>query len=97
MIDKSQDREIPAVITQGDNEVRIEFDSDIPTEIIETQVVACQTHTCDCCTPEFREQVEEFKIMEIKGGVTLRIKGSISAEHVRENMFACAPKLKHQE
>jgi hypothetical protein len=97
MEQKSQPSEIPAVITQGDNEVRIDFDADIPRGIIEAQVAACQAHTCDCCTPEFREQVEEFKITKINDGISVQIKGAISAEHIRENMFACAPKLRHQD
>lgn len=97
MEQKRRSAEIPAVITQGNNEVRIDFDTDIPQEVIEAQVTACQAHICDCCTPEFREQVEAFEIAGSESGTSVRITGTISAEHVRENLFSCAPKLTHQK
>ena len=84
---------IPATVTQGDNEVRINFNAGMPEDKIRQQVIACETETCDCCTPEFREQVDGFEVLKEGGNVFVHIKGSISAEHVKENMLFCAPKL----
>jgi len=71
--------------------------TDIPREVVEAQVPACQAHTCDCCSPEFRKQVEAFEIAGSESGTSVRIIGTISAEHVRKNLFSCAPKLKYQK
>ncbi|HFE32557.1 MAG TPA: hypothetical protein ENJ17_04525 [Gammaproteobacteria bacterium] len=84
---------IPAQITQGDGEVRIDFDPAIPRHLIEAQVGECQAQTCECCTPEFREKVEGFEVDTTGAAVTVRIKGHLSPEQVHENVLACTPKL----
>jgi hypothetical protein len=84
---------IPATIIQGDNEVQINFKAGMPEDKIRQQVSACETHTCDCCTPEFREQVDDFEVLKEGENISVHIKGSISAEHVKENMLSCAPNL----
>lgn len=87
--------DIPAKIIQGDGEVQIAFDHGIPAERIKKQVGECVAQTCDCCTPEFHQQVQGFEVNESVKGVRVCIRGKISADQVRENMLSCAPRLKN--
>ena len=63
------------------------------SEIIEEQVSSCQAATCTCCTPVFREKVEEFTSTTSEDGVKVTIKGDITEEQVKKNILGCAPKL----
>lgn len=85
---------IPAKVTQGENRVLIEFNEEVPNEVIKEQIESCENHTCSCCTPEFRDEVDEFKIIENENSIDVEVIGTISAQHVEENLISCAPKLK---
>ena len=77
-----------------DKGVELKFSKDIPIEMVESQVSSCQATTCTCCTPVFREKVESFSSKKTSDGITVIIKGNITAEQVRENVLSCVPKLK---
>ena len=80
-------------VVQKDNAVEIEFSKDLPEEMIEEQVSSCQASTCTCCTPVFREKVEDFSTTTTEEGIKVIIKGDITKEQVQENVLGCAPKL----
>lgn len=82
-------------IEQKNGSVEINFPQDMPADAISAQVDSCQAETCDCCTPQFRENVEDFSKVATDAGIKVVIRGDISAEQVRENVLACAPKLKN--
>ena len=94
MTDQTASKDIPAQIVQGDGEVHISFDRQVPAELVRNQVGECIAQTCDCCTPEFRQQVKGFRVDESGQGVHVHILGDVSADQVRKNMLSCAPKLK---
>ena len=57
------EKQIPAVVEQKDGYIEITFSDQIPRGMIENQVRECQSGTCECCTPEFRSNVESFEIV----------------------------------
>jgi hypothetical protein len=93
-MEQQNQHEMPAKVTQGDGKVFIEFNEKVPNDVVKEQIEACEQETCTCCTPEFRDEVESFKIIENDNQVNVEIIGTISAEHVKENLISCAPKLK---
>ena len=91
------EQKMPAKVIQKQGRVLIEFDKNTAKEVVKEQIESCEAGTCTCCTPEFREQVDSFKIIDKEKNVDVEIFGTISAEHVRENLIACAPKLKKEK
>ena len=94
-MEKQNQQGMPAKVTQGDGKVLIEFNEEVPNDVVKEQIESCEQETCDCCTPEFRDEVDAFKIIENENQVNVEIIGTISAEHVKENLVSCAPKLKN--
>ena len=90
-------QEIPAKVTQGVNQVTIEFSEEIPKSAVREQVESCKANTCTCCSPEFKEKVDGFEMIEKNNSVDVKIKGSISVDEVKENLISCAPKLKDKK
>ena len=90
-------QDIPAKITQRNGSVLVEFDETIPKDAVKEQIESCEEGTCTCCTPEFREEVDRFNVIEKGKSVDVEIIGSISADHVKENLISCAPKLKKEK
>lgn len=88
--------EFPANVKQGDNNVIIEFSEEIPNDVVKKQVESCEANTCTCCTPEFKEKVNSFIVIEKNNSVDVKINGSISIEEVKENLISCTPKLKNK-
>ena len=60
--------------------------------MIENQVRECQSGTCECCTPEFRSNVESFEIVP-DDQTKVRVTGKITKEQILINILSCAPKL----
>ncbi|BCO10579.1 hypothetical protein GF1_29550 [Desulfolithobacter dissulfuricans] len=85
-------KDIPATVEQGEGCVEIIFSDEIPRELIEKQVQECQSGTCQCCTPAFRENVESFEIVPDRE-LKVRVTGKITKEQIMENILSCAPKL----
>ena len=57
-------QKLPAKIIQGQGRVLVEFDENVPKNVVKEQIKSCEAGSCTCCTPEFREQVDSFKIIE---------------------------------
>ena len=94
---QNQPQETPAKVIQKQGRVLVVFDECVPKEAVKAQVASCEAGTCSCCTPEFRKQVDGFTVRDRGKSVEVEISGTISAEHVKENLIACAPKLKKEK
>ncbi len=81
-----------ATVAQKNGFVEITFAQEVPQEIVEMQVDSCRDETCTCCTPAFREKVDDFSLV-LEDNAKVQIHGTISADEVRQNMISCAPKL----
>ena len=89
---KKQENQI-ATVEQKNGFVEITFAEEVPQDIVKTQVSACRDETCECCTPAFREKVDDFNLV-LGVDTKVQIYGSISKDEVLQNMVSCAPKLK---
>ena len=90
----SQQENQIATVKQQNGFVEITFAPEVPQEIVEMQVDSCRDETCECCTPAFREKVDDFSLV-LDTSAKVQIYGTISAEEVQQNMISCAPKLKN--
>lgn len=86
------EKQIPAVVEQKDGYIEITFSDQIPRGMIENQVRECQSGTCECCTPEFRSNLESFEIVP-DDQTKVRVTGKITKEQILTNILSCAPKL----
>ncbi|MCU7920693.1 MAG: hypothetical protein KZQ99_08655 [Candidatus Thiodiazotropha sp. (ex Dulcina madagascariensis)] len=43
----------------------------------------------DCCTPEFRAQVEGIDVEGMDGNVTMHVRGAVTASEIASNMSKC--------
>ncbi len=89
---KMINEEKSAVITQKDGYVEIKFSKDLPKEAIKEQVSECVDETCECCSTEFRENVEGFEYSD-EDGSKVKIFGKITKKDVEANVTSCTPKL----
>lgn len=81
-----------ATARQEDGFVEIVFSSAISPTAVEAQVDACRDETCECCTPAFRDKVDEIAMVPDDHS-RVRIYGTISRDEVLQNMASCVPKL----
>ncbi|MCU7906607.1 MAG: hypothetical protein KZQ76_12340 [Candidatus Thiodiazotropha sp. (ex Epidulcina cf. delphinae)] len=43
----------------------------------------------DCCTPEFRAQVEGIDVEGMDGNVTMHVRGAVTAAEIAANLSKC--------
>jgi hypothetical protein len=87
---------VMATARQENGFVEITFSSEISPNTVEAQVDACRDETCECCTPAFRDKVDEIATVPDEHP-KVRIYGTISRDEVLENMASCVPKLAESE
>ncbi len=79
-------------VSQKDGYVEIEFSKEMHKETIKEQVSECVNETCECCSPEFRENVSNFEVEEGEN-IKVKIYGWITKDEVEQNVVSCSPKL----
>lgn len=70
--------------------VDVKLKGDIERDKVDAMVEKCGTGTCNCCGPEFIQQLDGIEVEGRDGDVTIHVKGKgVTSDVISEKLAIC--------
>lgn len=61
----------------------------VEREKVDAMLDQCRAGSCDCCGPEFVEQLDGLDVEGSDGDVTIHVRGPVTKDMIEEKLAAC--------